>query len=104
MLTPGARYCTPATSLRIASASSTVSELAAPDPWRTPPLREVAGVDRDHVRAGALDLILDRRLRAVAHRHERDDGGDADDHAQHRQAGAQLVAAERLECDAKRHR
>ncbi len=66
-------------------------------------LRRVAGVDGDHVGAGALDLIFDHRLRAVAHRHERDHGRHADDHAEHRQAGPHLVAAERLERDPKRH-
>ena len=87
----------------MASASSTVSVLEAPEPLPHAALRGVAGVDRDHVRAGAFDLIFDRRLRAVAHRHERDDRRDADDHAEHGQAGAHLVAAERLEGDAERH-
>ena len=65
--------------------------------------REVAGIHGDHVGAGALDLVFDHRLRAVAHRDERDHGRDADDHAEHGQARAHLVAAERLEGDAEGH-
>ena len=48
-------------------------------------LREVAGVDVDHVGAGRLDLLFDRRLRAAAERDHRDDRADADDHAEHGQ-------------------
>ena len=65
--------------------------------------REVAGVHRDHVGAGALDLILDHRLGAVAHGHQRDDRRHADDHPEHGQAGAHLVATEGLERDSKGH-
>ena len=44
-----------------------------------------------------------RCLGAVAERHERDDGRDADDHAEHGQGRAHLVARERLERDAGGH-
>ena len=62
-----------------------------------------AGEDRDHVGAGAADLIFDRGLRARAERDHRDDGGHADDHAEHREGRAQLVARQRLERDPKGH-
>ena len=64
---------------------------------------EVAGVDDDQVGAGRLDLLLDRRLRAAAERHHRDDRADADDHAEHRQGGPHLVAVQRLQRDPERH-
>jgi hypothetical protein len=66
-------------------------------------LGEVARVDRDQVRAGRLDLFLDRGLRALAERHHRDHRADADDHAEHRQHRAHLVAIQRLERDQQRH-
>jgi hypothetical protein len=66
-------------------------------------LREVAGVDVDHVGAGGLDAFLDRRARAGAERHHGDDGADADDHAKHGQDGAHLVAVERLQRDPQGH-
>jgi hypothetical protein len=66
-------------------------------------LGEVAGVDHDHVGAGRLDALFDRRARAGAERHHRDDGADADDHPEHRQDGAHLVAVERLQRDPQGH-
>ena len=62
-----------------------------------------AGADGDHVRAGGLDLGLDLLLRGLAEAHHRDDGGHADDHPQHREAGTHLVAAQRLERDTEDH-
>ncbi len=64
---------------------------------------EVARIHVDQVRPRRLDLIFDRRLRSAAERHHRDDGTDADDHAEHRQDRAHLVAIERLQRDAERH-
>jgi hypothetical protein len=60
---------------------------------------EVAGADHDHVGAGRLNLRFDGRLRAGAERHHRDDGRDADDHAEHGQRGPHFVAAQRLQRD-----
>ena len=66
-------------------------------------LAEVARRDDDHVGAGRLDLRFDGGLSAGAERHHRDHGCHADDHAEHRQRGPQLVAAQRLERDAEDH-
>ena len=59
--------------------------------------RVVAGIHVHEVRAGRLDVRLDRGLGTVAKRHHRHDGADADDHPEHGEKRAQLVAAERLE-------
>jgi hypothetical protein len=66
-------------------------------------LREVAGVHVDQVRPRRFHLFFDRRLRAAAERDHRDDRADADDHAEHGQDRAHLVAVERLHCDPQRH-
>ena len=64
--------------------------------------REVAGQDDDEVGAQALDLVLDARLRAGADGDHRDHRAHADDDAEHRQRGAQLVDAQRGQRDAQR--
>ena len=61
-----------------------------------------AWVDEDEIRAEAVELRLDGGLRALADRHQRDDGADADDHAQHRQRRPQLVGHQRGEGDLER--
>ena len=102
VLTPGATYWTPGTSLngqRVLRRQRAGVALAHADAA----LLEVAGAHHDHVGAGRLDLRLDRRLRAGAERHHRDHRGHADDHAEHGQRGAHLVARQRLERDAKHH-
>ena len=99
---PAAAYCTPGNlrdRRRVVGRQRAGVALALPHAA----LREVAGRHDDHVGAGRLDLRLDRGLRAGAERHHRDDGGDADDHAEHRQRRPHLVAAQRLERDAENH-
>ena len=86
-----------------ACASSSVRVLEVPDATAHAARGEVAGVHRDHVGPGALDLVFDHRLCAVAHGDERDDRRNADDHPEHGQSRAHLVATERLERDAERH-
>ncbi len=66
-------------------------------------LREVARHDVDHVGARSLDLLLDGRLSTLAERHHGDDRADADDHAEHSQHRAHLVAVQRLQGDPQRH-
>ena len=54
-----------------------------------------SGAARQHhqqIRAETLDLRLHRRARAFTHGHHRDQGSHADEHAQHGQSGAQLIA------------
>jgi hypothetical protein len=51
----------------------------------------------------AMICAFDRGLRTGAQGHHRDDRGHADDHAEHGQGRSQLVAAQRLEGDSKRH-
>ena len=46
--------------------------------------------------AETLDLLAHRRVRAIADRHHGDQRGDADEHAEHGQRRAQLVASDRL--------
>jgi hypothetical protein len=46
-----------------------------------------------------LHLIGDDGLYPLAGRHESDDGTDADDYAQHSQAGAQLVHGQGTQSD-----
>ena len=101
-LTPAATYWTPGT-WRSDVASSARQRRGHARALAHAALLEVAGVDGDQVGAGRLDLLLDRRLRAAAERHHRDDRADADDHAEHRQDGPHLVAVQRLERDAQRH-
>ncbi len=64
---------------------------------------EVAGHDGDEVRAARSNLLLDAYLGAVAERDQRNHGRDADDHAEHGQGCAHLVARERLERDTRGH-
>ena len=64
--------------------------------------REVAGQHDDEVGAQALDLVLDARLRAGADGDHRDHRAHADDDAEHRQRGAQLVDAQGGQRDAQR--
>ena len=52
------------------------------------------GTDRQQVRAEAAQLLRDARRRATADAHERDHRRHADDHAEHRQRGADPAAAE----------
>src|SRR5262245_20886565 len=59
----------------------------------------VAGANRDLIEAGGADLLFDRSLRARAYRHHRQHRRHADGDAEHRQAGLQAVAAERLDRD-----
>ena len=53
--------------------------------------------DRDGVGAEALEVRGDARAHAHANGDERDDGGDADDDAEHRQERAHLVRKERMD-------
>ena len=68
---------------------------------RTPPLLAAAGKDDDDVGAEALELALHQRAGALADRHHGRDRGDADDHAEHGQAGAQLVLGQGAQGDAE---
>ena len=52
--------------------------------------------NNSEIGAETLDLLAHRRVRAIAHRHHRDQRGDADEHAEHGQRRAQLVASDRL--------
>ena len=72
-----------------------------PAPWRTPPAVAAAGEDDDHVRAQALELPLHQAAGALADRDHRGHRGDADDDAQHGQAGPHLVLAQGPQGDAK---
>ena len=62
-----------------------------------------AGKDRDHVGAGAADLVLDGALRAGAEGDHDDHRADANDDPEHRQRGAELVPVERPEGDVDGH-
>ena len=88
---------------RSASASSGTSRVLVPPPPRTPRRRRgcPAKIVIRLVPAGRICSSIG--LRAGAQRHHRDDRGHADDHAEHGQRRPQLVAAERLEGDPKRH-
>ena len=55
-----------------------------------------AGQDHDDVGAEALDLLADRLAGAVAHGDHDDQRGDADEHAEHGERRAHLVAPDRL--------
>ena len=61
-----------------------------------------AGRHRQHVGAERRKLLVDRLLRAAAEGEHRDDRGDADDDAEHRERGAKRVAAHRVERQADR--
>src|SRR5262249_48064502 len=61
--------------------------------------REAAGPDENHVLSETRDLRLDLRLGAVADADHRDDGADADDHAEHGQDRAEFVPLEGAEGD-----
>ena len=61
-----------------------------------------AGLDPDHVGADVRDRALDVGRRALADRDDADHRADADDDAEHRQAGAERVLPQRFECDAQR--
>src|SRR5207249_4193762 len=54
----------------------------------------------DEIRPEALDLLRDARLRAGAHANHRDDGGNTDDDAEHREGAPQLVDAQRADGNA----
>src|SRR5207245_497283 len=54
----------------------------------------------DEVRPQALDLLGDPRLGARAHADHRDDGGDTDDDAEHREGAPERVDAQRADGDA----
>src|SRR5262249_15361751 len=53
-----------------------------------------AGEDEDDVGAEALELLLYEVAAALADGHHRGDGGDADDHAEDSEPGAELVLGE----------
>jgi hypothetical protein len=57
--------------------------------------------DGEDVGALLVDLGGDVNLRAVDEGHDGDERGDADDHAEQREHGAQLVRPEGLEGDAE---
>ncbi len=86
-----------------ATASSMVRVVVVPEPPRTPPAPAVPapGRDVDEGRPLALDLLVDGGPRAAAERDHGDDRGHADDHAEHGEDRAHLVAAHGLEGDAK---
>src|SRR6266540_3813293 len=67
-----------------------------------PGLLSAAGADEKQIGPEALDLRGDLLLRALADRHHRDHGADADDDAQHRQTRSELVGAERPKRDPDR--
>ena len=73
--------------------------VAAVEPAETakPARRARLNADGQQVCAHALDGGCDRRGRPLADGHEHHDGHDADDDAQHRQAGARLVGTDGLE-------
>src|SRR5205814_933107 len=54
----------------------------------------------DEIRPEALDLLRDARLRAGPHANHRDDRGNTDDDAEHREGAPQLVDAQRADGDA----
>ena len=73
-------------------------------PWRRAPhlserlrIGRLARLDDDVAHAELLDERHHLLLRAGANRQHRDDGRDAEDHAEHRQQRAQLVDAEVVE-------
>jgi len=59
----------------------------------------VPGGHHDEVHARRADLLFDRRLGAAADGNHRQDGADANRHAEHGEGRAQPVPAERLERD-----
>ncbi len=72
----------------------------APRPEADPAGRDAPGEDDDEVRPETLDLLRDSRLGAGADADHGDDGGDADDDAEHRERAPELVHPERPACDA----
>src|SRR5581483_10881084 len=66
-------------------------------PAARPALRDASRQYDDQVAAQAVDLILNRNARADADGDRHDDGGDPDDHTQHRQERARAVARQRIE-------
>ena len=88
----------------MASASAAVSVGHAAPALVHRAARAAAGKDDDHVRAQALELPLHQPVGALADRDHRRDGGDADDHAEHRQGRPHLVLAQGPHGDAERHK
>ena len=71
--------------------ASSVRGVALP-PWRTPPCVKLPAMTLIMLVPADLTCSSIVRLRARAERHHRDDGADADDHAEHGQRRAHLVA------------
>ena len=94
--TCGATAATPA-SLPIASASSSVSVAAST-------LRRRSGSIGQQVRAEAREAVRDVRGGALADADERDDRGDADDDAEHRQGRPEPARAQARERQSERAR
>ena len=59
----------------------------------------VTGADGELVEAGGAHLLLDRSLRAGAHRHHRQHGGYADGDSKHGERGLQAITPQRLQRD-----
>ena len=102
VLAPGETYRTPGMSRAIASASPGYQgrRVAAAHADRAEAVRP--GIDRDDVGPDASNLVLDRRLRAVADGHHDDDGGNTDDHAERGERRPHRVTAERLDGNSER--
>ena len=65
--------------------------------------RHCAGLDHDDIGAQALDLLAHRFIGALTDSHHGDQRGDADEHAEHGERGAHLVAADRLRRRGEHH-
>ena len=89
--TKGAAATTPSTSRRMACASSSVSDEAAPAPRRAPPCVTLPGVTMARLAPSERIWRVDEVARARADRHHGDDGSDADDDAEHGQQAAQSI-------------
>ena len=81
----------------------TVRVEALPDPLRAPPERDGAGQDHEKIGAKAFDLLADGVIGALADIDHRDQSGDPDKYAQHRQHGPHLIAKDRLHRGGRDH-
>ena len=89
---------TTAAMLRASRASASASSIVSVCWSRATPLAQrMPVVTVQHVGAELRELRVHRRLRAAAEREHGDHRGDADDDAEHRERGAEHVAAHRVE-------